>query len=166
MENMQKTWAKNMANMGKHGGKHGDTAFFRGVVAFRIAVWPIGTHLQTTAQNKSKASIAYGQWTQGIKDDPKFFPLAVWLQSPRNAERYKQAGINLYVGLWNGPTQQQLVELKRAQMPVVCSQNETGMTSSDADIIVAWMHGDAALHSDWVCSKIEHKSPHNRAQSK
>jgi hypothetical protein len=27
-------------------------------------------------------------------------------------------------------------------MPVVCTQNETGMKSSNADIIVAWMHGD------------------------
>ena len=101
-----------------------------------------GTHLKTSAQDTVKAPSAYDQWAQGINRDPKFFPLAVWLQSPRNAERYKQAGINLYVGLWNGPTEQQLVELKRAQMSVVCAQNETGMKSSNADIIVAWMHGD------------------------
>ena len=101
-----------------------------------------GTHLTTSAQDAAKATTVYDQWTQGITRDPKFFPLAVWLQSPRNAKRYKQAGINLYVGLWNGPTEQQLVDLKRAQMPVVCTQNETGMKSSNADIIVAWMHGD------------------------
>ena len=101
-----------------------------------------GTHLTTSAQDAAKATTVYDQWTQGISRDPKFFPLAVWLQSPRNAKRYKQAGINLYVGLWNGPTEQQLVDLKRAQMPVVCTQNETGMRSSNADIIVAWMHGD------------------------
>lgn len=101
-----------------------------------------GTYLNTSAQDAAKATTVYDQWAQGISRDPKFFPLAVWLQSPRNAKRYKQAGINLYVGLWNGPTEQQLVELKRAQMPVVCTQNETGMKSSDADIIVAWMHGD------------------------
>jgi hypothetical protein len=101
-----------------------------------------GTHLTTSAQDTAKATTVYDQWTQGITRDPKFFPLAVWLQSPRNAKRYKQAGINLYVGLWNGPTEQQLVDLKRAQMPVVCTQNETGMKSSNADIIVAWMHGD------------------------
>ena len=109
---------------------------------FVLLLVVFGTHLKTTAQEKTKASTAYDQWSRGISSDPKFFPLAVWLQSPRNAERYKQAGINLYVGLWNGPTPQQLVELKRAQMPVICSQNDIGMKSSDADIIVAWMHGD------------------------
>src|ERR1044071_3172543 len=32
------------------------------------------------------------------------FPIAVWLQSPSNAARYQAAGVNLYVGLWKGPT--------------------------------------------------------------
>ena len=41
-------------------------------------------------------------------NDPNFFPLAVWLQSPNNAAKYKAAGINTYVGLWRGPTEEQL----------------------------------------------------------
>jgi hypothetical protein len=39
-----------------------------------------------------------------VLSDPNFFPLAVWLQSPNNAAKYKAAGINTYVGLWRGPT--------------------------------------------------------------
>ena len=39
--------------------------------------------------------------------DGGFFPVSVWLQSPRNAA-YKQIGINLFVGLWSGPTAEQL----------------------------------------------------------
>ncbi len=31
---------------------------------------------------------------------------------PSNAERYKEAGINLYVGLWRGPTEEQLALLQ------------------------------------------------------
>ncbi len=60
----------------------------------------------------------------------------------RNAERFKRAGINLYIGLWQGPTEDQLSALKAAGMPVICSQNEVGLQSPNADIIVGWMHGD------------------------
>jgi hypothetical protein len=84
----------------------------------------------------------YGNWPKGITTDESFFPIGVWLQNPRNATRYKQAGINLYVGLWKGPNEQQLSMLKDAGMPVICSQNELGLSSPNADIIVGWMHGD------------------------
>lgn len=49
----------------------------------------------------------------GTPVDEHFFPIAVWLQAPRNAARFKAAGINLYIGLWNGPTDAQLSELER-----------------------------------------------------
>ncbi len=83
-----------------------------------------------------------GVWENGIPDDPNFFPLAVWLQNPRHAERYARAGINLYVGLWKGPTEAQLSALKAAGMRVICAQNEIGLQSENADVIVGWMHGD------------------------
>jgi hypothetical protein len=84
----------------------------------------------------------YERWSQGIPRDPAFFPLAVWLQAPRNAPRFRDAGINLYVGLWRGPTEAQLAELKSAGMRVICDQNDVALASAHADTIVAWMHGD------------------------
>mgnify|MGYP003574972130 FL=1 len=75
-------------------------------------------------------------------EDPSFFPIAVWLQSPRNAERFKAAGINVYVGLHRGPTEEQLEALQKAGMHVICSQNRVGLENKDNPIIVAWMHGD------------------------
>jgi hypothetical protein len=78
----------------------------------------------------------------GIPTDPDFFPIAVWVQNPRNAVRYKAAGINLYVGLWKGPTQSQLAELEQAGMPVICAQNETALAERANPIIAGWMHGD------------------------
>ena len=48
----------------------------------------------------------------GPPADPGFFPIAVWLQDPRNAGRYKRAGFNLYVGLWQGPTEAQLAVIE------------------------------------------------------
>jgi hypothetical protein len=75
-------------------------------------------------------------------DDPGIFPIAVWLQNPANATRYKAAGINLYVGLWKGPTEEQLADLTRHGMRVICSQNAVGMMHRDDPLIVGWMHGD------------------------
>lgn len=84
----------------------------------------------------------YAAWTHGPSTKSDFFPIAVWLQQPANAPKYKAAGINLYVGLWNGPTETQLAELTKHGMPVVCAQNEVGLAHRDDPIIVGWMHGD------------------------
>lgn len=89
-----------------------------------------------------KPATDYGRWERGIPDDPNFFPIAVWLQAPRNAAQYQKAGINLYVGLFRGPSEEQLLQLKEAGMRVICSQNDVGLQSENADVIVGWMHGD------------------------
>lgn len=88
------------------------------------------------------ASTPYARWKFGPPSTPDFFPIAVWLQQPRNAARYKQAGINLYVGLWQGPTEQQLATLREAKMSVICEQNEVGLRHREDPIIVGWMHQD------------------------
>lgn len=85
---------------------------------------------------------AAGQWSKGPPFGPGYFPLAVWLQNPVNAEKYKAAGINLYVGLWKGPTEEQLARLKAAGMSVICDQNEVGLRHKDDPTIVGWMHQD------------------------
>jgi hypothetical protein len=82
------------------------------------------------------------QWKNGLPADEQYFPIAVWLQDPRNAARYQAAGINLYVGLWGGPTTNQLAELQRAGMSVICGQNRAGLEHKDHPGIVGWMHGD------------------------
>ncbi len=83
-----------------------------------------------------------GAWLFGPKADLNTFPIAVWLQDPSNASRYKEAGFNLYVGLWQGPTEAQLRDLKTARMPVVCEQNAVGLAHIKDPIIYGWMHGD------------------------
>ena len=85
---------------------------------------------------------ALGAQLRTVLQDPDYFPLAVWLQHPRNAEKYKAAGINLYVGLHRGPNAEQLELLEKSGMPVVCHQNSFALEQKDNPIIVAWMHGD------------------------
>ena len=85
---------------------------------------------------------ARGVSRAGLLNDPNVFPIGVWLQNPRNAMRYRAAGINLYVGLWRGPTEEQLRWLAQAGMSVICSQNRLGLDRIDDPIIVGWMHAD------------------------
>ncbi|MCI0459363.1 MAG: hypothetical protein L0Z62_20630 [Gemmataceae bacterium] len=89
-----------------------------------------------------QAKHPYAAWTNGLPAEADYFPLAVWLQNPANAAKYKAAGINLYVGLWRGPTESQLAELKKHGLRVICSQNAVGLQHKDDPTIVGWMHGD------------------------
>jgi hypothetical protein len=84
----------------------------------------------------------YAQWQNGPSRDANYFPLAVWLQDPRNAPKYQALGINLFIGLWKGPTEEQIAGLKRHGMPVICDQNDYALKHLDEKIIVGWMHGD------------------------
>jgi hypothetical protein len=74
--------------------------------------------------------------------DSNFFPLCVWVQAPSNAAKYRAAGVNTYVGLWKGPTDEQLAELKQSGMHLICHQNATALKHKNDPMILAWMHGD------------------------
>jgi hypothetical protein len=82
------------------------------------------------------------------------FPLAVWLQQPVHAQKYKNLGINLYVGLWKGPTADQLARLKQAGMPVICEQNEVGLSDRNRDIIIGWLQQDEPDNAQPLLGKI------------
>ena len=84
----------------------------------------------------------YAKWSHGLSADKSFFPIAVWLQDPGKAARYREAGFNVYVALWRGPTEEQLKQLKAAGMSIICHQNKVGLAHIDDPTIVGWMHGD------------------------
>jgi hypothetical protein len=84
----------------------------------------------------------YAKWKNGPSHDESFFPIGVWMQQAKNAEKYKAAGINVYVALWNGPTESQLEGLKNAGMKVICPQNEVGLKHIDDANIIGWMQVD------------------------
>lgn len=98
--------------------------------------------LRSMAQAQAAETSPYARWENGPPKDPQFFPIAVWLQNPNKAARYQAAGFNVYVGLWRGPTEEQLAALKAAGMKVICHQNEVGLRHRDDPIIIGWMHGD------------------------
>jgi hypothetical protein len=84
----------------------------------------------------------YGSWPRGFPTDPSYFPIGVWMQNPENAERFKAVGVNHYVGLWEGPTDEQLANARGAGMPVVCEQAGVWQANLDNAGIWGWMHSD------------------------
>jgi hypothetical protein len=93
-----------------------------------------------TADRATGAALAAD--LSGIRTGPGFFPVAVWMQSPSNAARYKELGINTYLGLWKGPTEEQLAELARTGMSAITEQNEIGLKSANRHVITGWIQPD------------------------
>jgi hypothetical protein len=110
--------------------------FAAAVVAF------VDARASACAEDSLKGQAPYAAWKNGPGTDPGYFPIAVWLQDPKNAAKYKAIGVNVYVGLWRGPTAEQVAELKRQGMSLVCSQNQYALEHLDEKTIIGWMHGD------------------------
>ncbi|HUX96607.1 MAG TPA: hypothetical protein VMV47_12815 [Bacteroidales bacterium] len=92
---------------------------------------------------------AAAQNVGNIAGDPNYFPVAVWLQNPSNADAYGSNGINMYVGIWGGLDQVKLDQLKMAGMKVICDQNEFGLKHINESTIYGWMHGDEPDNAQW-----------------
>jgi hypothetical protein len=84
----------------------------------------------------------YKTWSHGPSADPGFFPIAVWLQTPSNAPRYKKVGVNIFVGLWQGPTEDQLTTLKSAGVPTFCDQSMVWSAHKDDATVWGWLQPD------------------------
>ena len=112
--------------------------FHRSLLTLALVVLSAGTIVFADPPKPGGNEPARKDWLA----DPDVFPVAVWLQSPSQAPKYQALGINLYVGLWKGPTEEQLAELKKHGMKVICAQNQVGLDHRDDPTIVAWMHGD------------------------
>ena len=97
---------------------------------------PLAAFLTASLAAGAESASPYGRWENGPPAEASYFPIAVWLQAPRNAKRYSAAGINLYVGLWKGPTEKQLSELRAAKMPVICHQNAVGLKDPSGIIVI------------------------------
>ncbi len=110
--------------------------------ATRVAAWTALALLLAADAGAADPGRSLSRWKNGPPTNDTFFPIAVWLQSPANAARYRAAGINVYVGLWRGPTSNQLAQLRATGMSVICDQNRVALERRDDPTIVGWMHGD------------------------
>lgn len=83
----------------------------------------------------------------------------MWLQSPDNALEFSELGINLFIGLWKGPTEAQLKELKLAQMRVIAAQNDVALGDQNNDIIVGWLMPDEPDNKQKIAGDNDYTSP-------
>jgi hypothetical protein len=86
--------------------------------------------------------VAGEPYQNGFPNNPNFFPIGVWLQAPVRAPNYKAIGINTFIGLWKGPTAEQLAELAKHEMFVVAGQNDAGLSSVHRRLIKGWLQDD------------------------
>jgi hypothetical protein len=93
---------------------------------------------QTAAEEQRPGRV----YENGFPADPAYFPIGVWVQSPRLAPEYQAIGVNFFVGLYQGPTEEQLAELAKYDMPVIAFQNDVGLNSPNARMIRGWMQID------------------------
>ena len=84
----------------------------------------------------------YRGFSHGPPSDPAFFPISVWLQSPSNADAYKAIGVNTFIGLYNGPTDQQLSTLQAAGVPALCDQAMAWSSHLTDPTIIGWTQQD------------------------
>ena len=104
--------------------------------------WSLALCAGETACNAGSAGNPYQQWALGPSKGKDYFPVGVWLQDPSLAPRYQAAGFNLYLDLWEGPTEDQLAVLKKFNMPVICKQNAVALAHLTDPFIVGWIQPD------------------------
>jgi hypothetical protein len=111
-------------------------------LAVIMAVAAVASSASAAGPAAETRTTSYARWQNGPGKDAAFFPIAVWLQDPRNAPKYQALGVNLYAGLWKGPTAAQIAELQRHGMRVICEQNDYALQHLGEKTIAGWMHGD------------------------
>jgi hypothetical protein len=87
----------------------------------------------------ARADSPYAPFKNGPSTADDYFPIAVWLQSPTRASQYQAIGINTFVGIWRTPTAEQLAELQKHGIAVICHYRPE---LTEQKNIIGWMHGD------------------------
>jgi hypothetical protein len=112
-----------------------------------LVAWPIPAGVSGPTRLPRGGAFAQGRAAPAagpawLGDDPNDFPIGVWLQDPANAKAYQDIGIHLFIGLWQGPTEDQLGALRAVTMPVIADQNEVGLAHRDDPILAGWLQQD------------------------
>lgn len=81
----------------------------------------------------------HGRWPNGLSPSVSYVPIGVWMQSPENAEWFREAGVNLFIGLWEGPTDDQLNQLSEAGATTFCGQTGVWQSRLDDRAMSGWL---------------------------
>ena len=108
------------------------------VLATVCVLWTATARGQETKPSASP----YARWKNGPSTDPNFFAVGVWGQSVKNAKRYREAGVNLYVGA--DPKREALKALREQAIGAIVGAfwRPEVMELSDDPAIVGWILKD------------------------
>lgn len=81
----------------------------------------------------------HARWPNGISASASYVPIGVWMQQPLNAERYREVGVNLFIGLWEGPTDEQLDLLNTSELTTFCGQAGVWQSRLDDPAVSGWL---------------------------
>ena len=70
--------------------------------------------------------------------DQNFLPILVFAQSIEDAPKYKAAGFNTYLHLWEGPKPGEIAAMKAAGMYLIIDMNEEARKHLDDKTIIGW----------------------------
>jgi hypothetical protein len=85
----------------------------------------------------------HARWPNGLSASMSYVPIGVWMQNPENAIRYRDLGVNLFIGLWEGPTDAQLDALPAPDVHTFCGQSGVWQSRLDDRAISGWMQDDS-----------------------
>jgi hypothetical protein len=86
----------------------------------------------------------HARWPNGLPPSLAYVPIGVWMQNPeQNAARFRDVGVNLFLGLWEGPTDAQLDALPAPGITTFCAQSGVWESRLDEPAISGWMHDDS-----------------------
>lgn len=92
--------------------------------------------------DEPEAEHPWSRWDH-VPQDEDFFPFGVWAQEPRDAEAYRELGVDYYFGLHGGPTAEQVEEMRRHEMPFIGRFNDYAKEHLLEDPLAwGWMHRD------------------------
>ena len=75
----------------------------------------------------------FAKWANSFPTDPGFFPVGIWAETlgdPSFIGQYKAMGVNTFTNLWDGPTKDQMDQLKANGMYAVGQANPFALSST------------------------------------
>jgi hypothetical protein len=84
----------------------------------------------------------YATWSRGPSAAQGFFPIGVCTQDPARAKEYRELGINTYLSIWDGPSDEQMQQLHEAGMTAMCEPDDWGGK--------AWAHREDPAITGWI----------------
>jgi hypothetical protein len=85
----------------------------------------------------------HARWPNGLSPSVSHVPIGVWMQNPDNAGRFRAAGVNLFIGLWEGPTAEQIDALPAPGVTTFCGQSGVWQSRLQDPAISGWLHDDS-----------------------